>query len=189
MWKAMATHNYKALKEINARKVLFTCAEGYHNFKYEYPKILKDFDLEIIHISEFLSGQQEQGKMKFKETLDGTLTYHDPCALGRECGVYDQPRNLLSSIGGIRFVEMKRNKQSAWCCGAGKGITQATNPALSLQIAEDRIEEAKTIGAKWIVTSCPVCKENMEEGLRSNEEKTKIQIYDLVEVLAKTMGL
>ncbi len=189
MWKAMASHNFKVLKEMNAKKVVFTCAEGYSNFKYAYPKFLEKFDLEVIHISEILSDQHKKGKIRFKETLDGTITYHDPCALGRGGGVYDQPRALLSSIPGIKFVEMKRNRKSAWCCGAGKGITRATDLDLSLEIALDRVAEAKKIDAQSLVTSCPVCKENMQEALKGRGGEAAVTVYDLVEMIAKSMGL
>jgi Fe-S oxidoreductase len=187
LWKGMAMHNYKALKTAGAKRVLLTCAEGYYNFKYEYPKIIEDFDLEVIHAADFLSAYYQKGAIKFKDLIGDTVTYHDPCVL-RGCDLFDKPRALLTGIPGTKLVEMKRNKQAAWCCGSGKGITRATDSVLSLGIAGDRIEEAKNIQAGSIITSCPACKEVMEEQNGSTTEKS-VRIYDLVEVVAQAMGL
>jgi Fe-S oxidoreductase len=113
-----------------------------------------------------------------------TVTWHDPCHIGRHCGIYEEPRNLLKAIPGIRLVEMERIKDQAWCCGAGAGVRTAY-PDFALQTATERVEEAKETGAEAIVTSCPYCEQNLADPLRSEGEKMKL--FDLTDLVLQAM--
>ena len=141
-----------------------------------------------------------------------TVTFHDPCHLGRLAepykpwkgkrvkygrynpptkelrqgtfGVYEAPRTLLNSIKGLKLVEMERSREYSFCCGSGGGAT-SNYPDFSLSTALERLEEVSATGADALVTSCPWCESQFE---RANKKRTdKIKIYDLLEVVNKGM--
>ena len=115
------------------------------------------------------------------------VTYHDPCHLGRhlgDSGVYEPPRSVLKSLPGIELVEMERNRENAWCCGAGAGVSQA-NVDLALWTANERLKEAVSTGATALVTACPWCERNFKDAVQAFEEK--IEIYDIAEIVHKAL--
>ncbi|HEY96745.1 MAG TPA: (Fe-S)-binding protein, partial [Dehalococcoidia bacterium] len=142
-----------------------------------------------------------------------TVTYHDPCYLGRlgepwihwkgkevpghirifepykefrrgTYGVYEPPRDVLRSIPGMKLVEMVRIKEYAWCCGAGGGVNES-NPGFSLWTAEERINEAEATGAGAIVSACPWCEQNFIKAIQ--ETGSKLRVYDVVELVEKAL--
>lgn len=186
--KGMAAHNVMTLEKMGARQVVFSCPEGYRAFKQEYPVALgRELKFQVIHVSELLAQLLENRKIKFGKGFNEVLTYHDPCALGRLSKVYDQPRMVLGAIPGVELKEMLRNKEAAWCCGAGQGIVNAANPDLAIDIAGDMLEEALSVNAKRIVTSCPTCKWIIEEAI--NRQSSGMKVSDFTEIVAAGMGL
>ena len=113
-----------------------------------------------------------------------TVTWHDPCHIGRHCGIYEEPRDILKAIPGLRLVEMERIKDQGWCCGAGAGVRIAY-PDHAFKIAEERIEEAKATGAEAIATCCPYCEQNLNDPIQRNHEKMKL--YDLTDLMLMAM--
>jgi heterodisulfide reductase subunit D len=96
------------------------------------------------------------GRLKFSKPVNKKVTYHDSCHLGRGCGVYETPRDILRAIPGIEMVEMERNRRWAWCCGGGGGVPEA-DPELTNWSAADRMREAKETGAELVLTSSALC--------------------------------
>ncbi|MDH4123721.1 MAG: heterodisulfide reductase-related iron-sulfur binding cluster, partial [Thermoplasmata archaeon] len=102
------------------------------------------------------------------------------CHLGRHSGIYDAPREILNSIPGIELVEMRNNRERARCCGAGAGVKTA-NPAVSIEIAKKRIEEACDTGAEILISACPFCEQNLSEAARVSGKPLKV--IDISELL------
>jgi Fe-S oxidoreductase len=100
-------------------------------------------------------------------------------------GIYEQPRKILRNIHGLKFVEMYRIREYAWCCGAGGGVKEAY-PDFAEWTAKQRILEAKAVGAEAIVTACGWCERNFKD---ANEVSQKIKIYDVAEMVQKAMGV
>jgi Fe-S oxidoreductase len=201
--------NVARFKESGAREIVTGCAHCYQYFKVLYPKLGVDHGLKITHISECLADLVGQGTLKPTKPVDMTITYHDPCHLGRLSepwiawkgvqrerhmrvydpprvlrrgthGVYEPPRELLASIPGLKLVEMDRIKEYAWCCGAGGGVRE-TNPEFAAFTAAQRLAEAESTGAEAMVTACPHCVQNLAGG--SND----LKVYDIVEILDKAI--
>jgi len=86
---------------------------------------MPEIEFEVIHITELIASLVKEEKLKFTKEVPMTVTWHDPCHLGRHCGTYEEPRDILKAIPGIRLVEMERIKDQAWCCGAGAGVKTA----------------------------------------------------------------
>jgi Fe-S oxidoreductase len=164
------------LKEIGKEKIITSCAGCYKTFKKDYNEIL-GVELDVVHTSQLFNELIRTGKLE-PPFLDKTVTYHDPCHLGRHIEEYDAPREVLSKISNL--VEMERNKEESRCCGAGGGV-RAAFPEITENIAKMRIKDAKDVDAEILVTSCPFCILN----LRSVSEDNK-KVLDLSEMIIKS---
>jgi Fe-S oxidoreductase len=209
-----AENNVDAWTTAGVKTVVTGCSDCYHAFKRLYPAEL-DSRFEVLHITEFLDRLIKEGKIKFKKTVPMTVTYHDPCHLGRRgephvpwtgeqkkirgqvlvyeprkpryngaLGIYDPPRNVLRSIPGIELVEMERNREYAWCCGAGAGVRERY-PDFSSWTAGERIEEAKTTDAEAIVSACPHCERNFTDVVNDRGESMKV--YDIIDLVREAI--
>ncbi len=162
------------LKELDGEKIVTSCAGCYKTFKKDYKEIL-GVELDVVHTSQFFNELIKTGKLEV-EFLDKTVTYHDPCHLGRHLEEYDVPREVLNKI--TNLVEMEANKDRSRCCGAGAGVKSAF-PEITEEIAKMRIEDAENIEAEILVTSCPFCILNLKSAAKNN------QIMDLSELILK----
>jgi Fe-S oxidoreductase len=114
------------------------------------------------------------------------VTYHDPCFLGRRSGVYDAPRNVLRSIPGVRLIEMKRSRERSLCCGGGGGRMWVEASA-GEKMGEVRAREAAETGADIIVTACPFCFTNIDDGVKTAGHEGRVIVKDLVELVAECL--
>jgi len=168
------------LNEVKAKFLVTACAGCYSTFKHSYQDKLNK---PVLHMVEFLKKIMEEKGIKFREGIHKRITYHDPCHLGRYFGIYDVPREIISSIPDIEFVEMERIKERSWCCGAGGGV-RSGNPELAFNTALERINEAEYYGAEWLVTACPFCEQNLREASKS---KNGPAVKDLISIVAEIM--
>jgi Fe-S oxidoreductase len=113
-------------------------------------------DFQVIHGVEYVAQAIADGKLKFTTSIDKIVTYHDSCHLGRGCGVYAAPRNILRAIPGLQLMEMARSERWAWCCGGGGGAPEA-DPEMAQWNAADRMREATETGAELVLTSSALC--------------------------------
>jgi len=151
---------YERLKEVNLRliqaagikKIVVACGSC-HRIWREYAKTA---GIEVAHGVECIGELARAGRLKFSTPAQKKVTYHDSCHLGRGCGVYETPRDILHAIPGIEIVEMVRNRRWAWCCGGGGGVPES-DPELAHWSAADRIREAKETGAELVLTSSALC--------------------------------
>src|SRR3989337_3883132 len=132
----MANHNVEALKGVD--NVVFTCSGCYKTFKNDYPEIVGKLPFSVMHITQYLNEELNKGKLELKNPINMTVTYHDPCHLGRHAKIYDEPRAVLSAIPGIELKEMYPTRENSWCCGAGGGV-KISDPYLAIDIASDRL--------------------------------------------------
>ncbi len=212
-FEKIAKANIALWEKSGVKKIVTSCSDCYYTFKHLYPKY--GSRIEVIHSVEYIDGLIKEGKMKFTKKIPMTVTYHDPCHLGRQgepyipwsgkekkiknqiivyepkkpryngaWGVYEPPRNILKSIPGIELVEMERIREYSWCCGSGGGVREAY-PELSKWTAMERIDEAKTTGAKAMVSACPWCESNFIEAIEEN--KGTMEVYDIVELVFKAL--
>ena len=168
---ALMRKNVEAIKALGIEKLVLACAGCYRMFKLEYPKHV-DVPFEVLHITEFLAAQD----LRMKPMEGVVVTYHDPCHLGRHCGVYEPPREVIRKIPGIDFREMEYSRKTSHCCGGGGGVRSAY-PKDSMDIANTRLDEASF--ADVIVTTCPFCVNNLD----SAKGDRKVQVRDLVEIV------
>ena len=192
--RRVAAHNVEAIKAKGATKVLYACAGCFRASKVDWPRqIGEELPFEVVHITEFLADLIKKDKIKWEKSIDKTVTYHDPCHLGRHVGVYDAPRYVLEHIPGVKFVEMGRVKEFQRCCGAGGGV-KAGIPDLALGVAESRVEDALATNADILSSACPFCKRNLQDGTASLKDKNtpgaeKLEVEDIIVLVAEALGL
>ena len=150
---------YEKLKKHEVSEIVTPCAGCYRTFRLDYPEILEEWPFSIMHISQLL---HEKLKRDMLKPVELKVTYHDPCHLGRHCGVYDEPRAVLEMIPGVELVEPKWTREKALCCGAGGGVRSAY-PELALAAAQELLEKyLMPTGAEAVVSSCPFCYYNLK---------------------------
>jgi Fe-S oxidoreductase len=165
----------------------------------------------VMHLVEFADEMLKKGTLKLSQKVDLRLTYHDSCSISRlsdpwtpwkgergwmgtvspglkrrrgKEGLYAQPRNILSSIPGVNFVEMPRIRENAFCCGAGRGTKEAF-PELASFSAKHRLEEVKEVGAEALISACPWCKNNFAQAVKENGDTVKVM--DISELILASL--
>jgi len=177
-------HNIERVKEFGAYTVITNCPGCYRVWSDEYRKIIQDdHGLNVLHTSQFLARAIEEGRIRLNEMKE-RVTYHDPCDLGRNAGVYDEPRYVIKSIPGVNFVELEDHREYAMCCGAG-GDLLAVNLKLSQEISKRRAEQVIESGANLLITSCPSCMKVLGFGIR--ELDAEVSIMDICQLVYQAM--
>ena len=173
-------YNVDQIKKTSATKVITSCAGCYKTLSKDFERFGNSLEFEIYHSLELVKNLLDEKKIEFKSEFNKTVTYHDPCHLGRHMGVYELPREIYKQIPGLNLVEMKRNRNFAWCCGAGGGV-KIGYPDWALEICKERLEEAQETGATVITSTCPFCKTNLSDA--TIHYKFDFQVLDLMEIL------
>ncbi len=179
---ALAEKNIATLKATGAKTVIFGCPEGYSMFKEAYADRFGPLPFEVIHITEFLARELPKSELTFKTGSKKTVTFQDPCRLGRRSGIYDAPRDLINLVPGVTLSEMEHNRENAVCCGTTAWMA-CSNCSKLMQI--QRLKEAETAGAETIITACPKCQIHLTCA-KQNTDHT-IDIMDLASYLAINM--
>jgi Fe-S oxidoreductase len=210
-----AEHQMETFLTADVKAVVTPCSDCYACFKVLYDKIGKKLGIEVLHMTQYLDKLIKEGKLRLTKEVPLTVTYHDPCHLGRlgepwvhwqgkekkvmgqlivhdppkqyrrgANGVYEIPRQILKSIPGLKFVEMYRIKEYAWCCGAGGGVIDAY-PDFATWTGIERLKEAKAVGAEAIVSTCPWCKRSFLDA--ANENGNKMEVYDIIELVQRAL--
>jgi heterodisulfide reductase subunit D len=178
--RALASNVRKAIEEAGVKTVVTPCTGCYDAFTRLYPEKLgiEFHDIEFLHLTMFLQDRIEG--LKLPEQL--TVTYHDPCTLGRHAGEYEAPRRILNSIEGVELVEMQRTREFAGCCGGGGGFPSIDLNA-SGEIAQKMLErDVLPLGVDALVSSCPMCHLNFKYAAKKG--KMPLKVYDISEIIA-----
>jgi len=182
--REVARHNYEHLKD---KRIIASCAGCYRCFEHEYPKLLgEEFKLDTYHIMEILVELIEDDELKFKKKgkKREKITYHDPCELGREMKMYDEPRIIIEAIPGVELIEMVRSRERTWCCGGGGGL-KGVDFDMSVEIGMTKVEEALATGAERIVSACPSCKININDSIKA--AGADLKAIDITELVAEAL--
>ena len=175
----------RRMQETGAKQVIFSCAGCFNTFKNDYKEMGISLPFRVEHVAKYLGSIVK--KLGVKKKLQGKMTYHDPCHLGRHTGEYKNPRRIIGRVG-AELVEMERSRKEAWCCGAGSGGTCLINyPELNQEIRARRIKEAQATGADTLVTACPMCLKNLRDAAQENN--IALEFYDLPNLMAEALGL
>ena len=188
LFQMQAEANITTFKKYEVKKVLTGCPHCFNTLKNEYPQL--GFTAEVIHHTEFIQQLIDDGKLNlshagFSELRGKTVTYHDPCYLGRWNGVYEPGRQILEKIAGLEQVEMHRHGRQAFCCGAGGG-RMWMEETLGKRINRERIQHANEVDADVVATACPFCLTMMMEGATS--QGLAIDVADVAQMVAGNLA-
>ena len=176
-----AEHNIAAIESKGAKTVIVSCPTCYYIFNKVYPKFIdKPLSFNVMHYAEYLEGLITDKCLAGSETKSVTVTYHDPCDLGRKLHITDAPRNILKGLSGVTLAEMRFSGEEGKCCGGG-GNLEMTNSELSLNIASKRIGDALETGAEYLLSSCQQCRRTLQNAARKG--RARIKVMDLLEFL------
>jgi heterodisulfide reductase subunit D len=173
----LAQWNMDVIEASGAKTVLFSCPEGYVTFKEYYPKYFGELPFEVLHMTEFLARELPHSGLSFQPSSNGTVTYHDPCRLGRWAGNYDLPRQLIQAVPGTELKEMERSRENALCCGTTAWM-ECSHCSKAMQL--ERLEEALETEAKTLITACPKCQIHLtcaQSGADLNMNVTDLYVY------------
>ena len=176
VFEKLKAYNQKKLGESGIDTLVTSCAECFRTFALDYELE----DMKVMHTTEFLV---ENGfDMNLQSDDDVTVTFHDPCRLGRQMNIYDQPRDLISSVEGVNLVEMEHHGEDALCCGVSSMMSCNEN---SRALRVQRFEEVNATGADIMLTSCPKCVSHFECLKFEGDPRHDFEILDVVSFLAR----
>lgn len=186
VYQALAQENIATLTETKAKKVVSTCPHCMNTLKNEYKQL--GLELEVIHHTQLLNRLVREKKLTPVAAEGGarSITYHDPCFLGRHNQVYSPPRELLEIIPGAELKEMPRNSEKSFCCGAG-GARMWMEETIGERINVNRTQEAVATGAEQIAVGCPFCRTMLEDGLAGEIDAGRadqdVEVLDVAQML------
>ncbi|MSW39366.1 MAG: 4Fe-4S dicluster domain-containing protein, partial [Actinobacteria bacterium] len=162
LFQMQAQQNVEVLNEIKAKRIVVTCPHCLNTLSREYPQLGGNY--EVVHHTVLLNQLVNDGQLTLLSTADETVTYHDPCYLGRHNKIYMPPRELLVNMPGVNLVEMDRNRETSFCCGAGGG-RMWMEENIGSRINQNRADEALATGAATIAVACPFCSVMLNDGV------------------------
>lgn len=172
----------RRFRAAGVRRLVALSPHCFDMFRARYPLE----DVQVLHHSELLATLAEEGRLRFAGEAKATVTYHDPCYLGRRHGIYDPPRRLLAAIPGARVVEMAPNREDALCCGGGGGRMWLETRA-GERFGDLRVRQARETGADVLATACPFCLLCLEDSVKVLGER-RLKVMDVAELASEALG-
>jgi Fe-S oxidoreductase/nitrate reductase gamma subunit len=183
----LADANVDVFGKHGVREIVSACPHGMHAFANEYRRLAPNAAARrVLHLSQALDEILRSGTLRLEHLGERAVTFHDPCFLGRRGGVYDAPRNVLASIPGVRLLEMERSRERSLCCGGGGGRMWVESSS-GEKMCEIRAREAVGTGADIVVTACPFCFTNLDDGVKTGGFEGKVVVKDLTELVAECL--
>lgn len=183
LFEMIVEENTELYKGMGVERMFTTSPHCFNAFKNDYPQN----GIQVQHYTQVLAGLVEDGSLSFTNRFEKTVTYHDPCYLGKHNGVFDEPRSILKHIPGLNLVEMDRSREKSLCCegGGGRMWLEGTNPGTRL--AQQRIQEALDTGAEVLATACPFCLLTLEEAVKHLNAEDRLRVMDIAEIAIQAL--
>jgi Fe-S oxidoreductase len=184
LFQTQAQLNIETLQSAKVKKIVASCPHCFNSIAREYPALGGNF--EVMHHTQLLEQLLNQGNLPARAPMETTVTYHDPCYLGRHNDVYDEPRHVLDHVPGVKLTEMHRCRRKGFCCGAG-GSRMWLEERIGKRINVERTDEALGTGADLISTACPYCLIMLDDATKSRQAEgsapESVRVVDVAQVL------
>jgi Fe-S oxidoreductase len=188
VYQQLAQQNVTTLQSVGARKIVASCPHCFNTIAREYPQLGGEF--EVVHHTQLLASLVAEGRLHAASAIDSSVTYHDPCYLGRHNKVYGEPRDVLAAVPGLTSTEMPRCRERGFCCGAG-GARMWMEERVGKRINHERIDEALALDPDLVVTACPYCRVMLGDAVRdrqsSGSARHDVEVIDVAEVLLRSV--
>ena len=188
LFQMQAMQNIEVMNSYLVKKIITCDPHDYNTIKNEYPELGGNYD--IRHHTTFIERLIEKGKLNLNDSIfnNKTITFHDPCYLGRGNKIYDAPRNVLKKLNG-NIVEMHRNKSRALCCGAGGAQMFKEAEKGDMEVFEMRTDDALEVKPDIIATACPFCMTMLTDGVKLKEKEDSVRVLDIAEIIVESLGI
>jgi len=186
LFEELAEHNVTMFQKLDVEKIVTLSPHCYNTFTKDKP--YADAKLNVQHFTQFVAEAIDNGKLELPKTVSKKrVAYHDPCFLSKRNEVLESPRKVLKSINGLELVEMKRTRQSSFCCGGGAGRVWTEEALPEKRPSVDRVKEALELGADIIATACPFCVTTLEDAIKVLDAENKVAVKDILELLKEAV--
>jgi Fe-S oxidoreductase len=175
--------NLKLLQSRGVTRMITTSPHCFNTFKNEYGK----HNIEVNHYTQFMAELIRNGKLPFTREFKKKVTYHDPCYLGKQNKVFDEPRSVIQSIPGITFMEFDRCRERSLCCEGGGGRMFVEASGSGERTAAIRVRDAVEMGVDIIATACPFCLLTLEDAVKTSGNEGKLVIRDIMELVCEAI--
>ena len=179
LFEMLVEENSELFREVGAGRIVTISPHCFNTFKNEYGLD----DIEVLHYTQFIAGLIEHGRLTLSREVHQTVTYHDPCFLGKQNHVFDQPRAILQAIPGLELVEMDRSRERSLCCEGGGGRMWAEGTNLEDRLAFQRVHEAAETGAEILAVACPFCLLTLEDAVKVQGLDEQLKVMDIMELV------
>jgi len=183
LFQTLAKQNVETLSAAGVRTIVVHCPHCYNTLRNEYPDFGGNY--KVVHHTELFARLLKEGRLEPTNEVARSVTYHDPCYLGRHNGVYGPPREVLERIPGLQTTEMPRHHERGFCCGAG-GSRMWLEERIGKRVNLERTQEAIATGAETMGVACPFCLIMLDDGAKATGER--IKVLDVAQVLAEATG-
>jgi len=180
LFEELVEKNLSLFDRYGVNRIITTSPHCFHAFKNRYGK-----QLAVQHYTQYFADLIDKGKLKFSGKIEKAVTYQDPCFLGKHNEVYDEPRKIIESIPGVKFLELEMSRKRSVCCEGGGGRMWHDIPGERL--AEGRVREALEVGAEMLAVACPFCLLTFDDAIKTTGAEEKIQVMDIAELVAEAL--
>ncbi len=181
LFEMLIEDNTEYLNEFTAERIVTLSPHCFTTYNTHYP----DLKSPVIHYTQFLDSLVAEGKLSWKGDLEKKVVFHDPCYLGKQGGVFDEPRRLLKSIPGVELLEFDRSRERSLCCEGGGGKMWVESEAQGERLAETRIKDARELGADIVAVACPFCVLTLEDALKGLGYEEEMRVAEIMELLGE----
>jgi len=185
LFEMLAEHNVSMFKKFDAEKIVTLSPHCYNTFKNDKP--YGDLGLNVQHYTQFFAEAIDKGELKLSKVVKKRVAYHDPCFLGKRNEIFEAPRKILHTINGLELVEMKRTRESSFCCGGGAGRVWTEEAVPEKRPCVDRVKEAMGLSVDVIAVACPFCVTTLEDAVKVLDAENKIAVRDILELLKEAV--
>jgi len=188
LFEMLAEKNGRIFSRYQFNKIITSDPHAYNAIKNEYPELGVSYPVQ--HYTQFLAERIDQLKPLYKSEINATVTYHDPCYLGRANNIFEEPRLLLESLPGIKVVEMPHNHSTSLCCGGGGGgmwLDGFQWEKAHVRLSEWRVREALTSGANILAVACPYEPPRFEDAIKTIKEAASLSVKDIAELISDAL--
>jgi Fe-S oxidoreductase len=179
----MIKANVETLNRYRVRTIVTACPHCFNAIRHEYPDFGGTYD--VVHHSVLLGRLLREGRLRPTKEIDALVTYQDPCYLGRYNGVYEEPRDVLLRLPGVRTVEMRQCRERGFCCGAG-GARMWMEERIGERVNHRRLRHVEETGAKTVASACPYCLIMFDDAAKT-KDREDIARLDIAELLERSL--